>query len=558
MKRSLLALAAALLASPAWSTSVVNNVNGIQVGADGKLERFSGLVIGDDGKIVQVIPEGAMMKLSGVDTVVDGGGRTLLPGLIDAHGHVMGLGESAMQLDLVGTASLADLQARLRDYAAARPADPWIVGRGWNQELWTDKRFPTAADLDAVVPDRPVILERVDGHAVVVNNAALKAAGVTAGTKAAAGGEIERDATGKPTGLLIDAATELVAAKVPPPTPAQLDGALAKAQEALLAVGITGVADMGTGVEAWQTYRRAGEAGRLQVRIMSYASDVEPMRAPAPNGPTDWLYGDRLRMGGIKIYADGALGSRGAWLKRPYADKPETSGLRFLTDEELRAKLDEAAKIGIQPAIHAIGDAANAQAIAAYEWLGQRYPGDRRWRIEHVQVVDPADIPRIGKAGIIASMQPVHQTSDRTMAEARLGPDRLAGAYAWQSMLRSGAKLAFGSDFPVESPNPFPGLAAAISRQDMQGQPPGGWIPAERLTFEQALTAFTRDAAYAGYAEGKIGSLEPGKWADFILVDRDPTKIDAQSLARTEVLETWVAGKKVWERSASAVPERGR
>ena len=558
MKRSLLALAAALLASPAWSTSVVNNVNGIQVGADGRLERFSGLVIGDDGKIVQVIPEGAMMKLSGVDTVVDGGGRTLLPGLIDAHGHVMGLGESAMQLDLVGTASLADLQARLRDYAAARPADPWIVGRGWNQELWTDKRFPTAADLDAVVPDRPVILERVDGHAVVVNNAALKAAGVTAGTKAAAGGEIERDATGKPTGLLIDAATELVAAKVPPPTPAQLDGALAKAQEALLAVGITGVADMGTGVEAWQTYRRAGEAGRLQVRIMSYASDVEPMRALAPNGPTDWLYGDRLRMGGVKIYADGALGSRGAWLKRPYADKPETSGLRFLTDEELRAKLDEAAKIGIQPAIHAIGDAANAQAIAAYEWLGQRYPGDRRWRIEHVQVVDPADIPRIGKAGIIASMQPVHQTSDRTMAEARLGPDRLAGAYAWQSMLRSGAKLAFGSDFPVESPNPFPGLAAAISRQDMQGQPPGGWIPAERLTFEQALTAFTRDAAYAGYAEGKIGSLEPGKWADFILVDRDPTKIDAQSLARTEVLETWVAGKKVWERSASAVPERGR
>ena len=345
---------------------------------------------------------------------------------------------------------------------------------------------------------------------------------------------------------------------MPPPTPAQLDGALAKAQEALLAVGITGVADMGTGVEAWQTYRRAGEAGRLQVRIMSYASDVEPMRALAPNGPTDWLYGDRLRMGGIKIYADGALGSRGAWLKRPYADKPETSGLRFLTDEELRAKLDEAAKIGIQPAIHAIGDAANAQAIAAYEWLGQRYPGDRRWRIEHVQVVDPADIPRIGKAGIIASMQPVHQTSDRTMAEARLGPDRLAGAYAWQSMLRSGAKLAFGSDFPVESPNPFPGLAAAISRQDMQGQPPGGWIPAERLTFEQALTAFTRDAAYAGYAEGKIGSLEPGKWADFILVDRDPTKIDAQSLARTEVLETWVAGKKVWERSASAVPERGR
>ena len=558
MKHSLLALAIALLPSPAWSTTVVNNVNGIQVGADGKLQRFSGLVIGDDGKIVQVIPEGVMMKLGGIDTVVDGGGRTLLPGQIDAHGHLMGLGQSAMMLDLVGTASLADLQARLRDYAAARPADPWIVGRGWNQELWPDKRFPMAADLDAVVADRPVILERVDGHAVVVNSAALKAAGVTAATKDPTGGEIERDAAGKPTGLIIDSATELVASKVPPPTPAQLDQALAKAQEALLAVGITGVADMGTSVEAWNAYRRAGEAGRLQVRIMGYASDVEAMRAMVPSGPTDWIYGDLLRLGGIKIYGDGALGSRGAWLKRPYADKPDTSGLRFLTDAELRAKVDEAAKIGIQPAIHAIGDAANAQAIAAYEWLGQRYPGDRRWRIEHVQVVDPVDIPRIGKAGIIASMQPVHQTSDRTMAEARLGPDRLAGAYAWQSMVKAGAKLAFGSDFPVESPNPFPGLAAAISRQDLQGQPPGGWIPAERLTFEQALTAFTRAAAYAGYAEGKIGSLEPGKLADFILIDRDPTKVDPQLLARTEVLETWVAGKKIWQRSASASGERGR
>ena len=559
MKHSLLALAIALLPSPAWSTTVVNNVNGIQVGADGKLQRFSGLVIGDDGKIVQVIPEGVMMKLGGIDTVVDGGGRTLLPGQIDAHGHLMGLGQSAMMLDLVGTASLADLQARLRDYAAARPADPWIVGRGWNQELWPDKRFPMAADLDAVVADRPVILERVDGHAVVVNSAALKAAGVTAATKDPTGGEIERDAAGKPTGLLIDSATELVASKVPPPTPAQLDQALAKAQEALLAVGITGVADMGTSVEAWNAYRRAGEAGRLQVRIMGYASDVEAMRAMVPSGPTDWIYGDLLRLGGIKIYGDGALGSRGAWLKRPYADKPDTSGLRFLTDAELRAKVDEAAKIGIQPAIHAIGDAANAQAIAAYEWLGQRYPGDRRWRIEHVQVVDPVDIPRIGKAGIIASMQPVHQTSDRTMAEARLGPDRLAGAYAWQSMVKAGAKLAFGSDFPVESPNPFPGLAAAISRQDLQGQPPGGWIPAERLTFEQALNAFTRDAAFAGYAEGKIGALEPGKWADFILVDRDPTAGSPQDLAKTQVLETWVAGKRVWSRATPAAKgERGR
>ena len=559
MRSTFLALAAALIASPAWPTTVINNVNGIQVGADGVLERFSGLVIDDDGKVVQVIPEGVMMKLAGVDKVVDGGGRTLLPGLIDAHGHVMGLGEAAIQLDLVGSSSLEELQQRLRAYAAANSDLAWIVGRGWNQELWPDKRFPNAADLDAAVADRPVVLERVDGHAAVANSAALKAAGITAATKDPAGGTIERDARGNPTGLLIDSASELVESKVLEPSRAQFDAALAAAQQAILSYGVTAVADMGTSVEAWSAFRHAGETGRLNLRIIAYAADVGPMRTIVPKGPTPWLYGDRLRMGGIKIYGDGALGSRGAWLKRPYADKPDTSGLRFLTDEELRAKVEEAARAGIQPAVHAIGDAANAQVIGAYEWLQQRYPGDRRWRIEHFQIADPADIPRLAPAGIIASMQPVHQTSDRLMAEKRLGPDRLAGAYAWQSVLKSGARLAFGSDFPVESPNPFPGLAAAVSRQDMNGQPPGGWIPSERLTFEQALKAFTRDAAYAGFAEGKIGSLEPGKWADFILVDRDVSAADAQSLARTQVLETWVAGKKVWERPANAAGgERGK
>ncbi|MBA3576299.1 MAG: amidohydrolase [Sphingomonas sp.] len=560
MKLPLLALAAALLASPALADMLVHNVNGLQVGADGKLQRFRALTIAPDGKVRQVIENPELVRLANITGTIDGGGRTLLPGIIDAHGHVMGLGEAAAQLDLVGTNSLQDLQQRLRDYAAAHPNNPWIVGRGWNQELWPDKSFPTAADLDSIVPGRPVILERVDGHAVVVNSAALKAAGITAVTKDPSGGRIERDSSGRATGLLIDSAGDVVTSRVPPLTPAQLDAALAAAQRALLSYGITATADMGTNVEAWETYRRAGEAGRLQLRIMSYAADVEPMRKLVPNGPTDWLYGDRLRMGGVKIYGDGALGSRGAWLKRPYADQPDTSGLRFLSDEELRAKADEAAKLGIQPAIHAIGDAANAQAIAIYEWLNQRYPGDRRWRIEHVQVVDPADIPRIGRAGIIASMQPVHQTSDRLMAERRLDPARLAGAYAWQSILKSGGRLAFGSDFPVESPNPFPGLAAAISRQDMQSQPSGGWMPAERLTLGEALRAFTRDAAYAGFAEGKIGALDAGSWADFIIVDRDPAQVDAQGLARTQVLETWVAGKKVWERasSAGAGGERGK
>jgi predicted amidohydrolase YtcJ len=260
------------------------------------------------------------------------------------------------------------------------------------------------------------------------------------------------------------------------------------------------------------------------------------------------------------LFADGALGSRGAWLKRPYADKPDTRGIPRHSDAELLAQADRAAAAGFQIATHAIGDAANAQVISTYEALSQKYGINRRWRIEHFQIADPVDIPRLAPAGIIASMQPTHQTSDRLMAEERLGPDRLAGAYAWQTVLKSGAHLAFGTDFPVESPNPFPGLSAAISRQDMKGQPPGGWMPTERLTFAQALSAYTRGGAYAGFAETKIGSLEPGKWADFIIVDRDPTVVDPQALARTQVMETWVAGKKLFERGepSAARTERGK
>jgi predicted amidohydrolase YtcJ len=557
MRKALLAAIAVLLASPAIADTLIDNARGIQVGSDGRLQRFTGLVVNDKGKVVQVLQNGqtAIMPIS---HRVDAGGRTLLPGLIDAHGHVMSLGLAALQLDLVGTSSVADLQHRLRAYAASRSGDPWLLGRGWNQELWAESRFPTAADLDAAVSDRPVVLERVDGHAIVANGVALKAAGITAATKDPVGGKIERDPKGNPTGLLVDAATDLVNSKVPSPSPAQLAQALDKAQERLLSVGVTATGDMGTSAADWAAMKAAGEGGRLNVRIMSYAYDVQNMRAVVPNGPTPWLFDDRLRMGGIKLYADGALGSRGAWLKQPYADKPDTRGLQFLKDSELLAKADEAASHGLQVAVHAIGDAANAQVISTYEQLTQRYGKDRRWRIEHFQIVDPADIPRLAPAGIIASMQPTHQTSDRLMAEKRLGADRLKGAYAWQSVIKSGARIAFGSDYPVESPNPFPGLSAAVSRQDMNGQPPGGWIPEERVSFEQALSGFTRDAAFAGFAEQRFGALEPGKWADFIIVDTDVSAADPQELARAQVLQTWVAGKKVWERPASGVAEHGK
>jgi len=549
MRKTVLALMAALIASPSWSDTLIQNINGIQVGTDGKIEQFDALLIGGDGRVINIFrPEADYTVPTGVN-VIDGKGRSVLPGLIDAHGHVLGLGFSALQLDLVGTSSLDDFKKRLRAYAAAHRNARWILGRGWNQELWPVKQFPTAADLDSVVSDRPVVLERVDGHAVVANSAAMKAAGVTPQTKSPPGGRIEN-------GLFVDNAIELVSKAVPPATAAENDQALAKAQDILLSYGVTGVGSMSTSLADWNAMRRAGEAGRLNVRLTVYA-DALGLLGEVPN-PTEWLYRDRLRMVGIKFYADGALGSRGAWLKQPYSDKPETRGLQFHSDAEMLQLAEMAAAHGFQIATHAIGDAANAQVISTYEQLTKKYGTNRRWRIEHFQIADPADIPRLAPAGIIASMQPTHQTSDRLMAEKRLGPNRLAGAYAWQTVLKSGAKLAFGTDFPVESSNPFPGLSAAISRQDMEGQPPGGWIPSERLTFEQALQAYTRGAAYAGFAEDKIGSLEPGKWADFVIVDRDPTKVDPQSLARTQVLETWIAGKKIWERAPSAVTERGR
>ena len=553
MRTPLIAAAALLLATvstAAMADTLIDNANGIQVDTKGRLQRFTGLVIGNDGRVVRLLAKGDARPQ--VADRVDAGGRTLLPGLIDAHGHVMSLGFGALQLDLTGTTSLADLQQRLKRYAAANPQAKWIVGRGWNQELWADKRFPTAADLDVVVGDRPVWLGRVDGHAGVVNSAALQAAGITAATKAPTGGRIEN-------GLFVDAAMALVEDKIPDPSASEMDAALAKAQELLLSNGLTAVADMGTGLQDWHAMNRASFADALHLRILSYAAGSEALAAieviPTPGRLMDKM----VRVIGVKLYADGALGSRGAWLKAPYHDKPDTRGLSLISTAELTKQADAATAKGYQLAIHAIGDAANAQVISVFEGLSRRYPGDRRWRLEHAQIVDVADLPRFARAGIIASMQPTHQTSDRTMAEARLGPNRLGGAYAWQSLARSGVRLAFGSDFPVESPNPFPGLAAAVSRQDMSGQPAGGWRAHERVSFAQALDGFTRGAAHAGFAEQKIGSLDTGKYADFILVDRDVSTVAPSDLARTQVIETWIAGKKVWQRAASGGRgERGR
>ncbi|MEG3174653.1 amidohydrolase family protein [Sphingomonas sp. RB3P16] len=539
-------LSVGLSAPAAHADALIDNVNGVTLDKDGKVVRFTGLLITPDGKVARLLSD-SDKRPAKLDWRADEKGKVLLPGFIDAHGHVMELGFRAIELDLSGAKSLDEAKARIAAYAAANPEKKWIVGGGWNQEVWGLGRFPTAADLDGVVSDRPVWLSRADGHASWGNSAALKAAGITAKSVSPAGGRIEKTGV-QPSGVFVDAAQALVAKVVPQPLPKERDFAFLKAQEILLSYGITATADMGTEMDDWLSFRRTGDVGNLRVRIMSYAMGVDTAVRIGGAGPTPWLYDDKLRMGGVKLYADGALGSRGAWLKKPYSDAPGQSGAGFLSDDVIRNYMSRAALDHYQVAVHAIGDRANAEVLDAIDDMSGTYKGDRRWRIEHAQIVDPADLPRFGKNGVIASMQPMHQTSDRAMAEARLGTDRLAGAYAWASMLRNGATLAFGSDYPVEKPDPFAGWAAAFTRQDADGQPFGGWRPDERVSREQAWWAYTGAAAYAGFAEDKFGRLGVGQRADFILVDRDPLLASPTELRATKVEQTWVGGARVWSR----------
>ena len=542
----LAALAALATASPAVADTLIFNIDGIRIDEEDKIDRFNAMLVSDDGRILQILDRGADQPRA--EYAVDGKGRTVIPGLIDAHLHVMGVGFGALTLDLSGTQSLAEAQQAIADFAAANPQGQWIIGRGWNQEIWGLGRFPTAAELDAVIADRPVVMERVDGHATWVNSKAMELAGVTAQTRDPEGGRIERlPGSRAPSGVFVDGASPLIYNVVPEPRPRERDIALLKAQEKLLSMGITAAADMGTTLDDWQTFRRAGDRGTLKLRIMSYAAGVEAMETIGGPGPTPWLYGDRLRLNGVKLYLDGALGSRGAWLKRPYSDDAGNTGLPLLRPDQLRNLMVRASMDGFQLAIHAIGDAANAEVLDAIGELGDTYTGDRRWRIEHAQVVDPADIAKFGEHGIIASMQPVHQTSDRLMAEARLGPDRLDGAYAWNSIKQTGARLAFGSDAPVESADPFPGWAVAFTREDSDGQPFGGWMPGERVTREEALAGFSANAAYAGFAEGRFGRLVVGERADFVILEQDPMLASASALRSFKVEQTWIGGEKVYD-----------
>ena len=545
------ALAAlALAGAPARADTLVDHLDGVTINPRGEVERFTGIVISNDGRIAAVLHRGDPRPRT--TNAIDAHGQNALPGLIDAHAHVMELGFAALTLDLMGTQNLADGLDATRAYLAAHPGNGWVLGWGWNQERWGLKderghsRFPTAAELDAVVGGRAVWLRRADGHAGWASTRTLELAGITKDTPDPAGGRIERLPDGRPSGVLVDNAVALIDKAVPAPRPEDRDLALATAQKVLLAKGVTAAADMGSTIEDWQAYRRAGDAGTLRIRIMAYAHGIENMVLIGGPGPGPWLYDDRLRIGGVKLYADGALGSRGALLKAPYADAPGQTGLAITPETALKNMMSRAALDHFQVAVHAIGDKANAEVLDAIEAMAPTYPGDRRWRIEHAQILDPADIPRFAKLGVVASMQPVHESSDRLMAEARLGPARLKGAYAWKSLADSGARLAFGSDAPVEASDPFAGLATAISRTGPDGQPFGGWQAQERVSREAALAAYTSGAAWAGFAEGRFGRIAPGERADFLLVDRDVMLAAPSEIRGTKVLEVWVGGQKVW------------
>ncbi|MCZ6560810.1 MAG: amidohydrolase family protein, partial [Gammaproteobacteria bacterium] len=419
--------------------------------------------------------------------------------------------------------------------------------RGWNQVLWPGKKFPAAADLDRVIEDRPVWLRRVDGHAGWANTLAMEIAGIDDATPDPVGGRIMRDSAGKATGVFVDNARGLIDQHIAPLDQEGIRYALNVAQKELNSLGITSVHDAGVDTETLAVYQDMAGTGALTVRV--YAMIAGAGEHLDALGKPLLAYGeDRLTARTVKLYIDGALGSRGAALIADYCDEQGNRGLVFSSQDELDAMVLKASDMGFQVAIHAIGDLGNRMALNAFEAAQNGDSVRYRNRIEHAQIVALEDIPRFTGLGVIAAMQPVHATSDKNMAADRVGAKRLAGGYAWRKFLDNGTIIAAGSDFPVEYANPFHGIYAGVTRMDQQGEPPGGWYPTERMTLAETIKAFTSDAAYAAFQEDDLGDLQPGKWADFIVLDRDLFRIDEAELWQIQVEETWLAGEPVFVR----------
>jgi len=486
--------------------------------------------------------------------VIDLHGATVVPGIIDAHAHLLGLGHMLQSANVAGSNSYQEVIARVRAHAKTVEPGAWILGRGWDQTRWASKEFPTHEQLSRAFPDNPVVLERIDGHAVLANAKAMELAHVTSTTAEPSGGRILKLASGSPSGVFVDNAAGLIDRAIPAATGEQTRSAIVAAIDECNRWGLTGIHDPGVDPKTVAIYEELAKAGKFNLRNYVMLSDPGEPTADVMltnpylrGGPRSALYDGHLWIRAIKLYADGALGSRGAALLAPYSDDPANSGLLVSPPTHIEAWAEAALRRGFQVNVHAIGDRGNRIALDAFETALRRVPkADHRFRIEHAQVISPQDIPRFAKLGVIPSMQATHQTSDMRWAEARLGPERIRGAYAWRFLLNTGVVIPNGTDFPVEEVNPLLTFHAAVTRQDPANSPVGGWYPEQKMTREEALQSMTIWPAYAGFQESMLGSLTAGKYADFVVLDRDIMRVPDTEILSTRVISTWIGGKRVY------------
>lgn len=542
MKNYFYALFAAFLASCSGQNKadfIVFNATIYTV--DSTFSKATALAV-KDGKFALVGDSATVFSQYTADSVIDAEGKALYPGLYDAHAHFYGLGQMLDQADLVETQSAEEVVERLKKYQAAHPDRVWIIGRGWDQNDWTTKKFPTKEILDKAFPNNPVYLTRIDGHAAWVNSKALQLGKITAATKVE-GGAIPLQ-NGQPTGILVDNAMRLARTANPQPTPEEIKNILLKAQEVCFSYGLTNVGDAGLSPELIDIIDDLQKKGQLKIRLYPMVSiSQENVDKMLKKGV---YVTDRLNVRSFKIYADGALGSRGACLLQPYADAPETTGFLLMSPSELENYIKQIANSDFQANTHCIGDSANRLMLNLYaKYLKGK--NDRRWRIEHAQIVDVADVPTFGNFNILPSVQPTHATSDMYWAGERLGKAREKNGYAFRALFEQNGKITFGTDFPVEAVSPFYTFHSAVYRQDAKGFPSGGYQMEGALSREQTLRGMTIWAAYGNFEESKLGSIEVGKAADFIILEKDLMTAPATQLRDIKVWKTFVAGEKVFE-----------
>lgn len=507
-------------------------------------------LVSSNGKIIFVGDSKEALKYRNPSSeLIDLKDKTVLPGLIDAHAHVLGLGKSLIDLDLRETKSLDELLEKVRQRKVNVEKEKWILGRGWDQNKWAKKEFPVHTKLSELIPENPVFLKRIDGHAVLVNKKALEIAKIDNNTKDPEGGKIIRFESGEPTGILIDNAVLLVEKLIPEMTLNEITEAIIKTQESCLSIGLTEIHDAGILENEFKAYKELGQEGKLKMRIYAMvSSDSNFYEKVIKEGPQISLFGGKLTLRTVKIFADGALGSRGALLTEPYSDSPSNSGLLVTSIEKMEKVTLESLAKGFQVATHAIGDKANHITIDVYEEaLKKVSANDPRLRIEHVQVIQPSDVIRMKRLGIIASMQPTHCTSDMPWAKDRLGKERIKWAYAWRSILDNDITFASGSDSPVESNNPLLGIYAAVTRQDGEGNPKGGFYPEQKMTIYEALESFTKGAAYSAFEENIKGEIKVGKVADFTVLSKDILNSPPEDILKTKVLMTIVGGQVAYK-----------